>query len=126
MKQVLKPNGLGARRIVKALQCSYLGIKAAFKVEVAFRQELLVSIILLPFSFWLASSLLHWVVLICSLLLILIVELLNSAIEALTDRISTERHILSGRAKDMGSAAVALTMMIALIIWGSSLYLKIV
>lgn len=126
MKDVLKPNGIGLTRIVNAVRCSSLGIKAAFTEEAAFRQELLVSLILLPLSFWLASSLLHWVALICSLLLVLIVELINSAIEALTDRISTERHVLSGRAKDMGSAAVALTMIITLLIWCSSLYLKIV
>ncbi|GAA75986.1 diacylglycerol kinase [Pseudoalteromonas sp. BSi20480] len=62
----------------------------------------------------------------CSLLVVLIVELLNSAIEALTDRVSTELHVLSGRAKDMGSAAVTLSLMILVILWGVSLYMKIV
>jgi len=122
MKDVLKPNGLGLKRVFKATYCSYLGFKAAFKEEAAFRQELLLSLILFPISFWL----LHWAILISSLLIILIVELLNSAIEALTDRVSTELHVLSGRAKDMGSAAVTLSLTIVLIIWGVSLYMKIV
>ncbi|ASM55425.1 MULTISPECIES: diacylglycerol kinase [Pseudoalteromonas] len=126
MKDVLKPNGLGLKRVFKASYCSYLGFKAAFKEEVAFRQELLLCIILLPLSFWLASSLLHWALLVSTLLIMLIVELLNSAIEALTDRVSTERHVLSGRAKDMGSAAVTLALSIVVIIWGISLYIKIV
>ncbi|MDO6549391.1 diacylglycerol kinase [Pseudoalteromonas carrageenovora] len=125
MKDVFKPNGLGIKRIFKATYCSYLGFKAAFIEEAAFRQELLLSIILLPISFWLASSVLHWALLISTLLIILIVELLNSAIEALTDRVSTERHVLSGRAKDMGSAAVTLSLMILMIVWGASFYIKL-
>jgi len=125
MKDVFKPNGLGIKRIFKATYCSYLGFKAAFIEEAAFRQELLLSIILLPISFWLASSVLHWALLVSTLLIILIVELLNSAIEALTDRVSTERHVLSGRAKDMGSAAVTLSLMILTIVWGGSLYIKL-
>ncbi len=125
MKDVFKPKGLGIMRIFKATYCSYLGFKAAFIEEAAFRQELLLSIILLPISFWLASSVLHWALLVSTLLIILIVELLNSAIEALTDRVSTERHVLSGRAKDMGSAAVTLSLMILTIVWGASLYIKL-
>jgi len=125
MKDVFKPNGLGIKRVFKATYCSYLGFKAAFKEEAAFRQELLLSIILLPISFWLASSVLHWALLVSTLLIILIVELLNSAIEALTDRVSTDHHVLSGRAKDMGSAAVTLSLMIVLIVWGASLYIKL-
>ena len=125
MKDVFKPNGLGIKRIFKATYCSYLGFKAAFIEEAAFRQELLLSIILLPISFWLASSVLHWALLVSTLLIILIVELLNSAIEALTDRVSTERHVLSGRAKDMGSASVTLSLMILTIVWGASLYIKL-
>lgn len=125
MKDVFKPNGLGIKRIFKATYCSYLGFKAAFIEEAAFRQELLLSIILLPISFWLASSVLHWALLVTTLLIILIVELLNSAIEALTDRVSTERHVLSGRAKDMGSAAVTLSLMILMIVWGASFYIKL-
>ena len=125
MKDVFKPNGLGLKRVFKATYCSYLGFKAAFKEEAAFRQELVLSVVLLPISFWLATSVLHWALLVSTLLIILIVELLNSAIEALTDRVSTERHVLSGRAKDMGSAAVTLSLMILMIVWGASLYIKL-
>lgn len=125
MKDVFKPNGLGLKRVFKATYCSYLGFKAAFKEEAAFRQELVLSVVLVPISFWLATSLLHWALLISTLLIILIVELLNSAIEALTDRVSTERHVLSGRAKDMGSAAVTLSLLIVMIVWGASFYIKL-
>ncbi|MBQ4801174.1 diacylglycerol kinase [Pseudoalteromonas sp. MMG006] len=125
MKDVFKPNGLGLKRVFKATYCSYLGFKAAFKEEAAFRQELVLSVVLLPMSFWLATSVLHWALLVSTLLIILIVELLNSAIEALTDRVSTERHVLSGRAKDMGSAAVTLSLLIVMIVWGASFYIKL-
>ena len=76
-------------------------------------------------SFWLADGVLHWAGLVVTLLLVLIVEMLNSAIEALTDRVGTERHVLSGRAKDMGSAAVTLALTVVAIVWGASLYLKL-
>ena len=90
----------------KSHQCSWLGFSAAFKHESAFRQELLLCAVLLPFSFVLAQSVSHWAMLIVTLLLLLLVELLNSAIEAITDRVGTEYHVLSGRAKDTASAAV--------------------
>ena len=125
MSDVNKPNGGGLKRVFKATYCSYLGFKAAVKEEAAFRQELLLAIVMFPFSFWLAENLIHWAVLVSALLIVLIVELLNSAIEALTDRVSTERHVLSGRAKDMGSAAVTLSLTIVAVIWGVSLYLKL-
>lgn len=126
MSDINKPNGAGFKRVFKAAYCSYLGFKAAIKEEAAFRQELLLAVLLLPLSFWLASSALHWAVLISTLLILLIVELLNSAIETLTDRISTEHHVLSGRAKDMGSAAVTLSLAIVVVVWGTSLYIKLV
>lgn len=125
MTDTNKPNGGGIERIVKATYCSYLGFKAAFKEEAAFRQELGLTLILFPVSFWLAEGVLHWAGLVVTLLLVLIVEMLNSAIEALTDRVGTERHVLSGRAKDMGSAAVTLALTVVAIVWGASLYLKL-
>ena len=125
MSEINKPNGGGLGRVFKATYCSYLGFKAAIKEEAAFRQELLLAIVMFPASFWLAQDLLHWTLLVSVLLIVLIVELLNSAIEALTDRVSTERHVLSGRAKDMGSAAVTLSLLIVGIVWGVSLYIKI-
>ncbi|MGB1293179.1 MAG: diacylglycerol kinase [Pseudoalteromonas sp.] len=122
---VNKPNGIGIGRIIKATQCSIKGFKAAFKEESAFRTELALGVILLPLSFWLAQSLLHWVILIVSFLFLLIVELLNSAIEALTDRVGVEYHVLSGRAKDIASAAVTLALIVLLIVWGVAGYEKI-
>ena len=124
MEDKNKPNGSGIRRIFKASYCSYLGLKAAFKEESAFRQELMLTLLMLPASFYLAASVIHWALLVGVLLLVLIVELLNSAIEALTDRVGTEHHILSGRAKDMGSAAVTISLLIVVITWGAAIYNK--
>lgn len=126
MEDTNKPNGAGIKRILKASYCSYLGLKAAFKEESAFRQELLLACLMLPVSFFLAVSVMHWAILVSVLLLVLIVELLNSAIEALTDRVSTEHHILSGRAKDMGSAAVTLSLLIVAVTWGTAIYSKFI
>ena len=123
---VNKPNGIGIGRIIKATQCSIKGFKAAFKEESAFRTELALGVILLPLSFWLAQSLQHWVILIVSFLFLLIVELLNSAIEALTDRVGVEYHVLSGRAKDIASAAVTLALIVLLIVWAAAGYEKVV
>jgi diacylglycerol kinase (ATP) len=110
MKKYNKPNGMGIKRILNATRCSYLylGFKATIIEEAAFRQELILACIMFIASFWLAQNLLHWAMLVTVLLIVLIVELLNSAIETLTDRVGTEHPILSGRAKDMGSAAVTL------------------
>ena len=126
MEDTNKPNGSGIKRVFKASYCSYLGLKAAFKEESAFRQELLLACLMLPVSFLLAVSVMHWAILVSVLLLVLIVELLNSAIEALTDRVSTEHHILSGRAKDMGSAAVTLSLLIVAVTWGTAIYAKFI
>jgi len=123
---VNKPNGIGIGRIIKATQCSLKGFKAAFKEESAFRTELALGVILLPLSFWLAQSLQHWVILIVSFLFLLIVELLNSAIEALTDRVGVEYHVLSGRAKDIASAAVTLALIVLLIVWAAAGYEKVI
>ena len=124
IKLINKPNGLGFRRILKATKCSIKGFKAAYQEEPAVRSELALGLILLPLSFWLAQSLQHWVILVVSFLFLLIVELLNSAIEALTDRVGIEYHVLSGRAKDIASAAVSLALLILLIVWGVAGYEK--
>lgn len=121
-----KPNGSGITRIFKATDCSRKGLIAAWKNEAAFRQEALLAIVMFPGSFWLAQSLGHWALLVSVLFLVMIVELLNSAIEALTDRVSLERHELSGRAKDMGSAAVTFSLTIVVLVWGAALYDKLV
>ena len=112
-----KPNGSGFQRILNATRCSILGFKAAFKHEAAFRQELLLVAILIPIAAFISESLMGFVSLIVVLLLVLIVELLNSAVEAVVDRIGLERHELSGRAKDLGSAAVSLALLIAGLVW---------
>ncbi len=119
-----KPNGGGIARIFKATECSRKGLVAAWRFEAAFRQEAILAMLMFPFSFYLASSTEHWALLVGTLLLVMIVELLNSAIEALTDRVSLERHELSGRAKDMGSAAVTFSLLIVGLVWGVAIYNK--
>ncbi|MFT5373160.1 MAG: diacylglycerol kinase (ATP), partial [Lysobacterales bacterium] len=92
---------------------------AAFRHEAAFRQELLLFVILTGVSFWFAASVFEWLVLIVPLFILLIVELLNSAIENTVDRIGSELNELSGRAKDMGSAAVMISLILIAVCWGS-------
>ena len=110
-----KPKGIN--RIIKATGFSFNGLSAAIKNEAAFRQELLLSIILTPVALWLGDSNMEKTVLIAALILVLIVELLNSAIETTIDRISKEHHDLSGRAKDIASAAVFLSLLNVVIVW---------
>lgn len=108
----------GLSRIIKAAGYSVKGIKAAWQNEAAFRQEVIAAIFAIIIAFSLDFSLLERLFLIGSIMLVVIVEILNSAIEAVVDRIGSEYHELSGRAKDMGSAAVLLTLLLALFIWG--------
>ena len=117
----MKPGKTGIARIFHALTYSKQGIIFAYKNEAAFRQEIWLGVILIPLAIYLPIGLLHKAMLIGSLLLIVVVELLNSAIEAVVDRIGPEHNELAGRAKDMGSAAVMLTILIALLIWGAEL-----
>lgn len=119
---VNKPNGTGLGRIVKATHCSFKGMKAAWQYESAFRQELVLAIILLPFAFVLASSINHLLVLISSLLFVLFAEIINSAIEALADAITLEHNTLIGRAKDMGSTAVFIALSLLVMIWSHAVY----
>ncbi len=113
--QTKQPGGL--QRLIRATGYSIQGLKSAWRHEAAFRQELLLVLILLPAAFWIGVTFAQRAVLLFSLLLILIVELLNSAIEAAVDRIGPERHALSGRAKDLGSAAVMLSLIAAAAVW---------
>lgn len=115
----------GFKRVVNATRYSWQGIRAAWRGEAAFRQELVLFVLLLPVAWWLGQSLFHTSILIGCGLLVLMVELLNSAIEAITDRVSTEHHALSGRAKDMGSAAVLLSLLNMGLVWGSALVEKL-
>lgn len=112
-----KPNGSGLMRVWRATKCSILGFKAAFKHEAAFRQELTLVVLLTPLAWFITSTFAAFVSLVVAMLFVLIVELINSAIEAVVDRIGYERHELSGRAKDIGSAAVTLALIIAGLVW---------
>ena len=94
------------------------GLRAAYQHEDAFRQEIRLAIILIPLALWLPASNIGKVLMIASLLLVLIIELVNSAIEATVDRISFDKHELSKRAKDIGSAAVFISMLNVLVTWG--------
>jgi len=110
------------RHIINALIWSMAGIKAAWQNELAFRSQAIVIAILLPFGFWLGRTVVEWALLFGSCMLVLIVELLNSALETIVDRIGLELHELSGRAKDLGSAAAFFSMITAAIIWGLIAY----
>ena len=111
----------GLRRVWNALFYSFDGFRAAFKHEDAFRQETILAVILVPAAFFLTDQNLMQAMMIGSVILVLIVELLNSAIEATVDRISLENHQLAKRAKDIGSAAVLLSIVNVLVIWGLAL-----
>ena len=104
---------------------SVAGLKAAWKNEIAFRTEAFVILVMTPLGIWLGQSAVERALLIGSCALILIVELLNSAVEAIVDRIGPERRELSKRAKDMGSAAAFLAMVTAAIVWGVIFYKRI-
>lgn len=107
----------GIRRLLNAFGYSLAGFRAAYKHEDAFRQEALLAAILIPLAIWLPVSLLGKALMIGSVLLVIIVELLNSAVEATVDRISLERHDLAKRAKDIGSAAVLVSLINAFVVW---------
>lgn len=107
----------GLERLQAALRYSVSGFRQAWREEAAFRQEVAVCVLLLPLALWLPVSAVERIVLVGSLALVLIVELLNSAIEAVVDRVSFDRHALSKRAKDLGSAAVMLTLLMAGASW---------
>lgn len=107
----------GVKRIVRASRFSWQGLQAAYKNEAAFRQEFMLAVILAPLGLWLGESGLQKALLVSVLLLVLIVELLNSAIEAVVDRFGGEEHELSGRAKDIGSAAVFVALMNVIVVW---------
>ena len=110
------------RHILNAFVYSFAGLKAAWKNELAFRTETIVILILLPVGIWLGRSAFEWALLIASCLLILITELLNSALEAVVDRFGPQRHELSKRAKDMGSAAAFISMVTAAVVWALIAY----
>ncbi|HNF89359.1 MAG TPA: diacylglycerol kinase, partial [Thiobacillaceae bacterium] len=108
----------GLTRVWNALFYSLDGFKAAWRHEDAFRQEALLALVMIPMAFVLAGAALERTLMIASVLLVLIVELINSAIEATVDRISLENHQLAKRAKDIGSAAVLISLTNVLVVWG--------
>lgn len=111
----------GLTHFIYASRWSLSGLKSAWRHESSFRQEVVGVLFLLPCAFWLGDTPLEKGLLMATLLLVLIVELINSAIEAVVDRVGLERHPLSGRAKDLGSAAVMITILLAVLIWGTFL-----
>jgi diacylglycerol kinase (ATP) len=108
----------GLRRLWNAFGYSLAGFRAAYKHEDAFRQEVLLAVIMVPLALWLPATHIGKALMIGSVLLVIMVELLNSAVEATVDRISLDSHTLAKRAKDIGSAAVLVSLINVLVIWG--------
>lgn len=111
----------GLRRIWNAFHYSLAGLRAAYRHEDAFRQEVWLAAVLIPLALWLPVDKLGRAMMIGSVLIVLVVELLNSAVEAAIDRISLDHHRLSERAKDIGSAAVLLALGNVLVTWALAL-----
>ena len=114
----------GLKRLLGAISNSVAGLRAAWKNEEAFRQELLLAIVLFPAAFWLGENSVQIALLLLSVLIVLIVELLNTCVEATIDRIGHEYHELSKRAKDIGSAAVGVSLATLLVVWGLIAYVR--
>ncbi|MCD8496942.1 MAG: diacylglycerol kinase [Alphaproteobacteria bacterium] len=110
-------NNTGVRRIFNAFFFSMHGLKACFRTEEAFRQEVYLAAVMIPAAFWVGSNITETVLLISAVAFVLIVEMLNTAVERAIDRISFEKHELSKEAKDMGSAAVFMALVLAGFIW---------
>ncbi len=110
-----KPRGV--TRVLRALLTSLKGLRGAFREEAAFRQELLAALVAVPLALWLGRSGVERALLVAPVLLILVVELVNSAIEATVDRIGLEQHRLEGLAKDIGSAAVFMSFVLCAAVW---------
>ncbi|WP_306113365.1 diacylglycerol kinase [Roseovarius sp. MMSF_3305] len=115
----------GVARLIAAFHNSVAGFGDVWRGEEAFRLEVIIFVLSIPAAFWLGSSIFSVVLLIVSVLLVVIVEVLNSAIEAVVDRIGPERHELSRVAKDLGSLAVLLSMLVPGIVWSGALYAKL-
>jgi diacylglycerol kinase (ATP) len=112
----------GLERIAKALGYSLAGLKAAYKNEAAIRQETWLMVVLIPLGFYLGHTNFERTLLVGATLLVFIVELLNSAIEAAVDHTSIDHHALAARAKDIGSAAVMIAILLFLLVWGLILF----
>ena len=121
LPETAKPPTKGMLRCFSTMLYSIKGLKAAWKYEESFRQEVAIFVVATPAAIYLGQTLTEIILMIGSVLTLLIVELLNSAIETVVDRVSTEQHELSGRAKDLGSAAVMLCILGAIAIWAAIL-----
>lgn len=115
-----RPRGL--RRMLDATRNSWGGLRGAWREEEAFRQEIVAGFVLVPLALWLGENGIERALLVGSLLVVVIVELVNSSIEATVDRIGPERHTLSGLAKDLGSAAVAVSLLLVVVVWALVLF----
>ncbi len=113
-----RPKLSGAPRLLRACCNSWNGLTGAFKAERAFQQEVALALILVPLAVWLGETKIERALMIAAVLLLLVTELLNSAIETVVDRIGLERHELSGLAKDIGSGAVLLSFATLCVVWG--------
>ena len=118
----MKSTATGLNRLFRALSFSCDGLTAAWRHEAAFRQEIALAVVLVPLGIWLGHNASERALLAGSVLLILVIELLNSGLEAITDRASPERHELAKRAKDAGSAAVLVALLIATLTWALILW----
>lgn len=113
-----RPKSSGVQRLLRAFRNSWNGLKGVLRAEQAFQQELALAVVLVPLAFWLGRTKVERALLISSVLLLLLTELVNSAIETVVDRIGLERHELSGLAKDIGSSAVLLSFVNLCVVWG--------
>ncbi len=112
-----KPGKTGLSRIVDAFGYSMRGFAAVWRFEAAFRQEVALAAVMIPAAFWLATSHIELILLISSVVWVLMAELANSSVEAVVDRVGHEKHELSGRAKDIGSALVLVSLLLMTAIW---------
>ena len=108
---------VGLERLLRATGYSLAGLRSCLRSEAAFRQELALALVAMPLALWLGDTGVERALLIGSVILVLIVELLNTAVEVVVDRVGSEMHVLSGRAKDLASAAVMLSLVNALVVW---------
>jgi diacylglycerol kinase (ATP) len=124
MQQQIIIRRTGIARIVHTFVHSFNGLKWICKNETAFQQELMLFIPLTAFAFWLELPTMHTLLILLSMVFVLFAEMVNTAIEAVVDRVSMDYHVLSGVAKNIGSALVLLSMLCSLIVWGTVLWLR--
>jgi diacylglycerol kinase (ATP) len=117
-----RSKALGWARMFGAFLNSWKGLRGAFAAEQAFRHEVMLALVLIPAGFWFGKTVIEKILLVGAVLFLLIIELLNTAVETVVDRIGLERHVLSGLAKDVGSAAVLLSFVVLLLVWGLLLF----